>query len=233
MTSKVLYKPIEAAIRWSGLQRYESQILATVGEKQIPDPGDFPRWPTLRLNCERIYDAILNGELRYALHGHAVAKRTGITEAQLPYVAVRHVDLKVWMTAFYPECKPVFLFSKSEREFHPAIEVRLQIEPRDQALPAALALPPDIKEHRTGPSALRTLSRDELGPRSEATYLHIVGGLLGVLLGRSASGKPNSNFRSQEAIINAMLAEHGDRLGISERTLEAKFAAAKRALLRE
>ncbi len=233
MTSKVHYRPIEAAIRWCGLQKHERQILAAVGDRQIPHASEFPRWPTLRLNCERIFDAILNGELRYALHGIAVVRRHPVAEAELPHVTVRHVDLKTWMTAFYPECKPTFLFSRFERASLPAIAVRLQIEPHDHPAPPFPIAPRNIKDHRAKSSTRETDTNAELGPRSEATYLHIVGGLLGVLLGRSASGKPNSSFRNQEAIINALLAEHGDRLGISERTLEAKFAAAKRAILRE
>jgi hypothetical protein len=62
------------------------------------------------------------------------------------------------------------------------------------------------------------------------TYLHIVGGLLTLLLGRTPSGQPYSRFQTQESIISAMIAHHGNKLGIAERTLEAKFAAARRTL---
>jgi hypothetical protein len=62
---KVFYRPIEAAIRWSGLVRFESRILDLMGNRQIPACADFPRWPTLRLNAERIFDALANGDLVY------------------------------------------------------------------------------------------------------------------------------------------------------------------------
>jgi hypothetical protein len=69
-----------------------------------------------------------------------------------------------------------------------------------------------------------------LGVRSETTYLHIIGGLLRLLLGNSPSGEAYSRFRTEDAVMSTLLAQHSRRLGISERTLQAKFAAAKRAL---
>lgn len=63
--SRVFYRPIEAAIRWSGLLRFEARILDSMNGKVVPDLEDFPRWPMLRLNAERIFDGIRNGELSY------------------------------------------------------------------------------------------------------------------------------------------------------------------------
>jgi hypothetical protein len=80
------------------------------------------------------------------------------------------------------------------------------------------------------------LSSDEsskekpLGMRAETTYLNIIGGLLGLMLSKSPAGKPYSSFESQAAIILALLAHHDGKPGISPRTLEDKFAAAKRSL---
>ncbi len=115
--SKVYYRPIEVAIRWSGLIRFESRIVKAVGARTIPRPEDFPRWPMLRLNAERIFDALRNSELAYG--------RAGITcdDPSLfddPDLTVRHVDLKAWMTHFYPDQKPAFLFDIIERQLHPA-----------------------------------------------------------------------------------------------------------------
>ena len=69
-----------------------------------------------------------------------------------------------------------------------------------------------------------------LRSRSETTCLHIIGAFLRLILGQSRAGQPYSSFRTQEAIITALVSLHGERLGITERTLQAKFAAAKRAL---
>ncbi len=69
-----------------------------------------------------------------------------------------------------------------------------------------------------------------LHPRAESTYLTIIGGLLTLMLGNTPAGKPQSVFDSQAAIIDALLAHHADKPGISKTTLEAKFADARRRL---
>ena len=43
--AKTNYRPIEAAIRWSGLLRFERRILATLGRRPLPEATEFPRWP--------------------------------------------------------------------------------------------------------------------------------------------------------------------------------------------
>ena len=69
-----------------------------------------------------------------------------------------------------------------------------------------------------------------VGARERATYLNIIGGLLGVMLGKSPSGKPYSVLGSQAAVIDALLAHHTGKPGIAKTTLETKFAEAKRSL---
>lgn len=69
-----------------------------------------------------------------------------------------------------------------------------------------------------------------LGQREETTLLNITGGLLGLLLGNSPGGKPHSVFNSQAAIIDALVANHPGKPGLSKRTLEEKLALANRAL---
>jgi hypothetical protein len=68
------------------------------------------------------------------------------------------------------------------------------------------------------------------GSRERATYLNIIGGLIGVMLGKSAGGKPYSMFESQAAVIDALLANYPGRPGIAKTTLETKLAEAKRSL---
>lgn len=69
-----------------------------------------------------------------------------------------------------------------------------------------------------------------LGQREETTLLNIAGGLLGLLLGQSPGGKPHSVFKSQAAIIDALVATYPGKPGISKRTLEEKLATARRSL---
>ena len=248
--SKVYYRPIEAAIRWTRLWKQEREILAVLETKSLPEPSDFPQWPGLRLNAERIFDALRNGELAYGLNGVSAPPETPIDH---PSITVRHVHLKAWMQRYYPEQRPSFLFSALERSIHPAItidDVRALTFERD-SLKSLLAerdaeisalrveLRALLKSIDTGArhhsKASEATSRsgapdDALTPRAETTYLHIIGGLVSLVLGRSPSGQPYSSFHTQESIVSAMIAHCGELMGISERTLHAKFAAARRKL---
>jgi hypothetical protein len=50
------------------------------------------------------------------------------------------------------------------------------------------------------------------------------------MLAKTPAGKPQSVFRDQAAIIDAMLTTYDGSPGISKRTLEQKLAAAKKSL---
>lgn len=71
----------------------------------------------------------------------------------------------------------------------------------------------------------RVLSR-----REETSLLNIAGGLLGLLLGKSPAGKPQSVFGSQAAVIDALVASYPGKPGMSVRNLQAKLAEARRSL---
>lgn len=233
---KVSYRPIEAAIRWSDLMRFESRILHAIGDKPIPDLQDFPRWPMLCLNTERIFDAIRNGDLSFGKNGITSNDPLLLDD---PDLTVRHVDLKLWMSRFYPDQMPGFLFGAVERQLQSAISVKslqtlladrealsVQLAEREQSLATMQAKYESVCEELEH----RRASPREVAPRSETTYLNIVGGLLTLLLGSSPSGKPYSSFETMESVISALLAHHEGCPGISERTLWAKFTAAKRQL---
>jgi hypothetical protein len=236
LTSKVYYRPIEASIRWCGLVEYEREILHLLKDKRVPEQGDFPQWPALRLNTERIFDAIINRELPCGIDGVTTADEPCIDD---PRLTIRHVDLYVWMSRYYPEHKPRFLFrrvepreARTDRCLSPASERQI-LNGHIQQLDREIRLLRSRYESllQKGTAEIETPeARTELGHRAETAYLHIIAGLLEILLGHSPSGQPYSNFRTQEAVIDAMVAHYGGRLGISERTLAGKFAAARRAL---
>lgn len=232
--AKVFYRPIEAAIRWSGLTRFETRIVDVMGRKRIPAPDDFPRWPMLCLNAERIFDGLRNGELPFGKAGITCDDSSLLDD---PNLTIRHVDLKAWMARFYPDQRPAFLFDEIERQLHPGIRIeavqalladrealKVELAEREQSFDAL------HREHRR----LRKKTENhgtavrEVTSRSETTYLNIVGGLLTLLLGKSPAGKPYSSFDTTESVISALLAHYEGRPGISERTLWAKFATAKR-----
>lgn len=76
---KVYYRPIEAAIRWSELMEHEGQILRTLKRRTRFGPHDFPEWPHLRLNTERIYDGIINNELPHGIDGVTAHRRSKVS----------------------------------------------------------------------------------------------------------------------------------------------------------
>ncbi|HBP0979089.1 hypothetical protein QRD40_05020 [Comamonas sp. Y6] len=236
--SKVFYRPIEASIRWAGLLRYKQLILAAISSpRNLPLSLDCPRWAELRLCTDRIYDGILNGELPFGKNGITV-QDTSLLDA--PDLTVRHVDLKRWMCQHYPEQRPNFLFSRSERIAHPVIS----LETGQAMLVEQLALKSALEHSKRQLRELQdkhdallkqstvipACAQCPISDRAEATYLNIIGGMLELMLGQSPSGTPYSSFKTQEAVVSALVAHHHGVMGIAERTLNGKFATAKRQL---
>lgn len=217
---KICYRPIEAAIRWSELLDFESDIIEALGERCLPGSGEFPQWPKLRYFAERILDGMEHSELPFlSAETHRRIKPLSAGPGPL----IRHVDLKAWMTRYYPGDRPPFLFDGFERLIHPAVSVdalNILIAERDAAR-AQLATIGRQSEYAKGCNPSQ---------RGEATYLNIIGGLINLMLGKSPSGVPYSSFLTQEAIISAMVAHHRGAMGITDRTLQAKFALARRNL---
>lgn len=237
-TSKVFYRPIEASIRWAGLLRYEHVILASSPEpRNLPLSLDCPRLEELRLFTERIYDGILHQELPF---GHNGITSNDMSLLEAPDLTVRHTDLKSWMRTHYPEHRPSFLFCRSERMAHPVITM----ETGQAMLVERHALQSALEQYRHQLHALQeqheillkqsavipACAQCPISDRAEATYLNIIGSMLDLMLGQSPSGMPYSSFRTQEAIVSALIAHHSGVMGIAERTLNGKFATARRKL---
>lgn len=236
--AKVFYRPVEAALRWCNLMAHEAQIL----EKSWHCPAllarTFPQWPCLNANTERIFDAALNGELPYGCLGVSVPPGT---EVECTLLTVRHTDLKHWMSYHYPDQRPGFLFEQSlDSRTSVSIGSYLALQADRDALQlqvkntqaAYRELLDDLQAAGLERANLQALlkSKGKLSNRSEEVYFHIIGALLNLLLGHSPSGKPHSVFRSQSAIVSALIAHHENVPGITKRTLDEKFAAAKRSL---
>jgi hypothetical protein len=113
-------------------------------------------------------------------------------------------DLKVWI-------------EKARRDSKDAVVVVL----RDVADRVETILATDRDRVGADIQRLRKAS-NESAPR-ETTYLNIIGGLLDLLVSGARCG-------NQTAIIATLLERHRHKPGLSQRTLEEKFAAAKRSL---
>jgi len=234
------YRPVQAAIRWCGLVAHEAEILnALHGGVDRPHAGQFPRWPCLLANTEKILDAIAHGEIPRGRDGRNVAPDE---QVRMDRVTVRHHDLREWMVKYHPGSKPAFLFDEIERNAHAAINAEsfraLQAD-RDalkvrleNAAEAYKALRRDRDEIGAERDSLRAMADKMavLGERAEATYLTIIGALVELALGKSEAGRAHSIFTSQAAIIDALIAHNPSSPGISKTTLEAKFAEARRRL---
>ena len=238
--TKVFYRPIDAALRWCNLIRYETQIMQAIWSRPEELAILFPQWPSLYATIEKIYDAVRNGDLPYGCLGISVPIGSYVEPYQL---TIRHSDLRHWMQDNYPDQKPAFLFesgSSAREKVSLGTFLALQAE-RDGLLRDLGTL---RHHHQDILVDLQTigLERDDLkeivkahgqlSERSEIAYQNIIGVLVDLMLDHSPAGKPLSVFKNQAAIVDAIVARHKDVSGLSKRTLDEKFAAAKRSIKR-
>lgn len=236
--AKVAYRPIDAALRWCNLMAHETQVLKAAWHCPVALAHSFPQWPCLHTKVEKILDAVRHHELPYGCLGITVPMGTAVDPRQL---TVRHIDLKQWMLHYYPDQRPAFLFGQPQDP--PAIisigtylalqadrdALHLQLKQAQTTYQEVLAELQAIGLERENLKQLVD-TQGIVSLRSELVYLRIIGALLALVLGHSPAGNPLSVFDSQAAIVSFLVAHHGDLPGISKRTLDEKFAAARRAL---
>lgn len=222
--AKTFYRPIDAALRWCELVQYEAEIVKADWYCPKRLGSLFPQWPCLQANLERLYDAMRNGELPYGQFGVSVPMGTPLESVSL---TVRHADLRLWMQRHYPDQRPEFLFGSdndTHENINPAAYLSLHAE-RDALVQECTKLQRQAAERQAVALEQRPLSE-----RSEHTLLQIIGALNYTILDVSPAGKPMSVLENQAAIVDAITARFKDIPGLSKRTLDAKFAAANRAL---
>lgn len=238
--AKLYYRPIDAAIRWCSLMAYETQILESNWECPALLASSFPQWPCLHANTERILDAIRNQELHYGALGVTVAAGTPVDRRLL---TIRHSDLKWWMVNHYPDQRPSFLFNpistdqanirygtylslQADRE---ALQIQLKVaETTLQALMNELTAAGLEREN------LRTLAENKkhLSDQSKESFLKVIGALVDTMLSSTETGRRHSIFDSQASIVDSITAHYQGVIGLSKRSLDEKFAAARRSLSR-
>lgn len=232
------YRPIDAAILWCDLADHQGEIL----QVDLSHPGSllkhFPQWPFLHAYAECIYDAIFCGELSATYLGRPI---TSNDKAERVYWSIRHSDLRVWFARNYPEEKPAFLFSQNidhsecvSLTAYLALQAERdagvrEIEKLRQAHTAIADEAAALALHHQGLSA-------QLGafkiPSEASAFVHytIIGALLTIMLGKSRSGQPRSIFKNQAAVVEAITEQFHGLPGLSKRTLDRKFAEARRHL---
>lgn len=237
---KLFYRPIDAAIRWCNLMVHEAQILESAGNCPAMLSAIFPQWPCLHVNTEKILDAVRNHEIPFGSFGVTVVPGTPI-DCRL--LTIRHIDLKWWMFHHHPDQRPTFLFGELPVDnpritFGTYLTLRADREALEVKLKASETTLHDLLEELKTigleREELRALvkTQGKLSERSEMGYKHVIGALVETLLGSSPAGKPNSVFDSQAAIVDSITAHYEGTPGLSKRSLDEKFAAARRSLSR-
>lgn len=227
-----------AAALWCGIPPNEVHKYLEETHEVTPGIYKHPTVKCLEAKCRAMQMAINDGNL-------PASRENGIIVTDHIAPARRHVSrqhLKDWISKAFPNNKPNFLFDEVEQKTHTAINAD-----------SYLSLQADRDALRTEVERLNTLNsniineRDSLrgennslraivnkgctpDPRSETTYLNIISGLKNLLLSTSPAGRKHSIFESQAAIIDALIQYNPNVPGISETTLEQKFADANRSL---
>jgi len=192
----------------------------------------------LEPKCRALHEAIEAGELPvYREQGRAVTEHVAPERRH-----VARTELRDWITRHYPDQRPPTLFDATERATHTAIKTadfealqadrdaaRAELEKAGKWAREAVEKMTALQGERDSLAAM-VEKMNAPGARAETTYLNIIGGLLGLMLGKSPAGIAQSVFQNQGAIISALLAHHGDKPGISDSTLENKFAEANRSI---
>jgi FtsZ-binding cell division protein ZapB len=234
---KPFYYPVEAAIRWCGLTKHESQILKDMGDSPLPQP--YPQWPCLRQRTELILDAMEMGDIPVGRDGTPTVKGDHVAKHRR---TVRHTDLKAWMEKHNPGQKPDFLFDEVERQAHSALTLeayqtleteRDALKTRHDALSKRFKTLREEKEAIEGErDSLKSIvgKMSEPGLRAETTYQNIIGALLNCITGKIPSSRPHPSFPTETEVIEAILLTYPKHPGLSQRTLQGKFAEAKKSL---
>ena len=233
-----VYRVPVAAALWCGIPHAEVDEHLALSSEVIKGIPKHPYIGCLEPRCRAIHDAIVKGLLPCSRENGKVVEEHVAPERR--HVSRQH--LKDWIAAQFPSDKPSFLFDDIERNTHTAINAdafrALQAD-RD-ALNVKLETARDeYKKLRAEKNQLiaenqalaeQVQNSKAPGLRAETTYLNIIGAMAALFLGRSPAGKPHSVFTSQSAVIDQLVANYGDKSGVSKRNLEEKFAAAKKSL---
>ncbi|WP_155741823.1 hypothetical protein [Pseudomonas putida] len=238
MISKNFYRPLDAAILWSNLQEHYSQItdLALYNPQELKT--HFPQWPALHTYVERIYDAIARQELPASFLGKPVES---FHEAIKPYITIRHADFRIWIDSFYPDDIPIFLLNNADKHASciPLAIFLTQKARLDATSDELISLRQHLIQLEQELSACRDMNNTNRGDgtnvntsrETDTTVLYIIiGSLLAVSVGKSASGRVRSIYKNQTAIVEAITLGFPKTPGLSKRTLDRKFAEARRHL---
>ena len=234
-----VYRVPVAAALWCGIEPGEVEEHLALSTEVARGVLKHPYINCLEPRCRAIHDAIVTGLLPCSRENGKVVPTNDNVAAERRHISRQH--LKDWIAAQFPSDKPAFLFDDIERNTHTAInkDAYQALQAERDGLRARLEKAADeYRKLRSERDELvlekakltdETKPAKDLGLRAETTYLNIIGGLVSLFLMKAPSGNPHSVFRSQSALIDQLMANF-KKPGITQRTLEEKFAAAKKSL---
>lgn len=228
----------QAAALWCGVP---SEMVDSILNQSVENGRNIYRHHSidcLEPRCRAIHDAIDNNKIpcgrdgrgrNYESEDHVAAERRTVSRQ----------DLKAWIAKEFPSDKPDFLFDEIERNTHSAINaesfralqadrdaLQRQLESTKTTIQnmelKTYEAAAKLKQHE---ARLQHLGKD-INPRSEKTYLNILGALLEVITGSFQ----DETFSSETQLRDFLSEKYEGFQGVTSRTLADKFALAKKAV---
>lgn len=231
------YYPVPtAAALWCGVPPKTIETLLQEAEPIEDGIFHHPKIACLDERCRVIHEAIEQDQLPCGRlgNGRSLHSRDPVPRGMR---TIQRRDFKDWIEREFPADKPSLLFDAVERQRrsgisvetflalkaeHDRLEKRLikqkrrckRLQGQKKSLKAHCHQLEETQQHRP------------LGERAETTYLNIIAALMELLLPSPGDSSPAPRFRRQADVIEALLARHEGKPGLSQRTLQAKLAAA-------
>lgn len=228
----------QAAALWCGVPAEVLDQILNQATETSRNIYAHPKISCLEPRCRAIHDAIDSNKLpcsrdgkgrKYESEDHVANERRTVSRQ----------DLKEWIAKEFPSDKPEFLFDEIERRTHSAINAEsfrsLQVD--KDALDRQLKLAKEtiqqmeLEKYEVAAKVKQYEERlkhlgDEINPRTERTYLNIIGALLDVTTGTFKDEK----FTSETQLRDFIAEKFDDLRGVSVRNTADIFASAKRTL---
>lgn len=230
------YHPIDVAILWCDLAAHQEEILRV----DISQPGclrkHFSQWPSLQMHLDYICDAICCGELPATYLGRPI---NSDYQVHHEYCSIRRADLVVWFMRTFPDQRPTFLFPPNlDHSECISLSAHLVQEAEIDAYKRTIEQLRQELAATTEEMVTLINSNKELSERlnacgipsemSEGAHNTLLGAVLEVTSGRSKSGKVQSIYPSQAALVEEITRRFPHVSGLSKSTLDRRFAEARR-----
>ena len=228
----------QAAALWCGVPIDSLNLILGEATSTGKNIYSHPKISCLEPRCRAIHDAIDNDMIPCGRDGKGRRLESEDHVARERRTVSRQ-DLKDWIAKEFPSDKPDFLFDEMERKTHFSINAesfralqadrdamqrqiksaRETIEKLELEKYEAVAKVKQFQER------LKHLD-DGIDPRSERTYLNIIGAFLEVVTGTFKG----VTFSSETQLRDFMAEKFDGFRGVATRTLADKFALAKKAI---